>query len=104
MAARTTNGQMEADRCDSVTQSEEGRLAGDEATLATVDSHYGALRHLFELCREHGIDRAVPDAFDRLFQAAVEAGHGQDDFASLIQVMRHRVPSLSSGQGMTQEK
>jgi hypothetical protein len=43
-------------------------------------------------------------AFDRLFQAAVEAGHGQDDFASLIQVMRHRVPSLSSGQGMTQEK
>ena len=63
-------------------------LAGDEATLATVDSHYGALRHLLELCKERGIKRAVPDAFDELFQAAIKAGHGQDDFAVLSKFTR----------------
>jgi len=67
---------------------EEGRLAGDEATLATVDSHYGALRHLLELCKEHGLNRAVPDAFGQLFQAAIKAGHGQDDFAVLNKFIR----------------
>ena len=73
---------------DTVKRIEEGRLAGDEATLATVDSHYGALRHLLELCKEHGLNRAVPDAFDQIFQAAIKAGHGQDDFAVLNKFMR----------------
>jgi 3-hydroxyisobutyrate dehydrogenase-like beta-hydroxyacid dehydrogenase len=62
--------------------------SSDAATLATVDSHYGALRHLLELCKEHGLNRAVPDAFDQLFQAAIKAGHSQDDFAVLNKFMR----------------
>jgi 3-hydroxyisobutyrate dehydrogenase-like beta-hydroxyacid dehydrogenase len=73
---------------DTVKRIEEGRFAGDEATLATVDSHYGALRNLIELCKEHGINRAVPDAFDQIFQAAIKAGQGQDDFAALNKFMR----------------
>ena len=73
---------------DTVQRITDGRLASDEATLATVDSHYGALRHLLELCKERGIKRAVPEAFDELFQAAIKAGHGQDDFAVLNNFMR----------------
>jgi 3-hydroxyisobutyrate dehydrogenase-like beta-hydroxyacid dehydrogenase len=81
---------------DTVKRIEEGRLAADDATLATVDSHYGALRHLLELCRERGIHRAVPDAFDQLFQAAINAGHAQDDFAVLSKFMREQSPKLFS--------
>jgi 3-hydroxyisobutyrate dehydrogenase-like beta-hydroxyacid dehydrogenase len=70
---------------DTVKRIEDGRLAGDEATL---DSHYGALRHLLELCKERGIPHAVPNAFEQPFQAAIKAGHAQDDFAVLNKFMR----------------
>jgi hypothetical protein len=73
---------------DVVRRIEEGRLAGDETTLATLDSHYGGFRHLLELCREHGIPHGVPDAWNEIFQAALAAGHGQDDFAVLQKFMR----------------
>ena len=73
---------------DTVKRIQEGRLTGDEATLATLDSHYGAFQHLLELCKERGIHPAVPEAFDALFQAAIKAGHGQDDFAVLNKFMR----------------
>ena len=66
----------------------DGRLASDEATLAPVDSHNGALQHLLELCQERGIKRAVPEAFDELFRAAIKAGNGQDDFAVLSKFTR----------------
>ncbi len=75
---------------DTVKRIEDRRFAGDEATLATVDSHSGALRHLLELCEDRGIKRPVPQAFDELFQAAIKAGHGQDDFAVLSKFMRER--------------
>jgi 3-hydroxyisobutyrate dehydrogenase-like beta-hydroxyacid dehydrogenase len=67
---------------------EDRRFAGDEATLATVDVHYVALRALLELCKERGIRHAVPDVFDQLFQAAIKAGHAHDDFAVLSKFMR----------------
>jgi 3-hydroxyisobutyrate dehydrogenase-like beta-hydroxyacid dehydrogenase len=73
---------------DTVKRIEDRRFAGDEETLATVDSHYGALQHLLELCKERGIKRVVPEAFDELFQAVINAGHGQDDFAVLNKFMR----------------
>jgi 3-hydroxyisobutyrate dehydrogenase-like beta-hydroxyacid dehydrogenase len=73
---------------DTVKRIEDRRFAGDEETLATVDSHYGALQHLLELCKERGIKRVVPEAFDELFQAVINAGHGQDDFAVLNKLMR----------------
>ena len=73
---------------ETVKRIEDRRFAGDDATLATVDSHYGALRHLLELCKQHGIHRAVADGFDQLFRAAIKAGHGQDDFAVLNTFMR----------------
>ena len=68
-----------------------GRLASDEATLASSDVHYVALRALFDLYRDRGINSAVPDAFDQLFQAAVNAGDARDDFAILSKFMREQM-------------
>ncbi|OJH34016.1 NAD(P)-dependent oxidoreductase [Cystobacter ferrugineus] len=73
---------------DFVKRIQTGRFAGDEKTLATVEAHHGALRHLIELCEEHGIHHAVPAAFGQLFQAALQAGHAQDDFAVLNKFMK----------------
>ncbi|RKH08626.1 NAD(P)-dependent oxidoreductase [Corallococcus sp. CA047B] len=73
---------------DLVTRVQQRRFAADTATLATIEVHAGALRHLLELCKERGLHRAVPEAFDQLFQAALRTGHGQDDFAALTRFMR----------------
>jgi 3-hydroxyisobutyrate dehydrogenase-like beta-hydroxyacid dehydrogenase len=71
------------------------RLASDEATLASVDVHYVALRALLDLCKDRRIHRAVPGAFGQLFQAAVDGGHAQDDFAILSKFM-HEQPAEHS--------
>jgi 3-hydroxyisobutyrate dehydrogenase-like beta-hydroxyacid dehydrogenase len=73
-----------------------GRLASDEATLASSDVHYVALRALLDLCRDSGINLAVPDALDQLFQAAVDAGDARDDFAILSKFMREQTPESSA--------
>jgi 3-hydroxyisobutyrate dehydrogenase-like beta-hydroxyacid dehydrogenase len=73
---------------DTVQRIADGRLASDEATLASIDVHHVALRALLELCGERGIQQAVPNAFDQLFQVAIKAGHAQDDFAVLSKFMR----------------
>jgi hypothetical protein len=50
---------------DTAKRIEDRRLARDDATLATVDSHYGALRHLLELCvRDIGSSPLCTDRFD----------------------------------------
>lgn len=73
---------------DLVGRVRQGRLAGDEATLASVGAHHAAFRQLLELYRERGLDRTVPDAFDRVFRAAIAAGHEPDDFAVLSRYAR----------------
>lgn len=73
---------------DVVERVDEGRLAGDAETVATVEVHHGAFRHLLELCQDRRIHRALPEAMAPLFQAALQAGHGQDDFAVLTRFLR----------------
>jgi 3-hydroxyisobutyrate dehydrogenase-like beta-hydroxyacid dehydrogenase len=73
---------------DLLARAQQRRFGTDAETLATLDIHHGALKHLLELCRERGLHREVPEAFDRLFQKAAQAGHGQDDFAVLTRFMR----------------
>jgi 3-hydroxyisobutyrate dehydrogenase-like beta-hydroxyacid dehydrogenase len=73
---------------DLVGRVREGRFAGDERTLATVEAHHVAAHHMLELCKEHRLNLAVPSAFEQLLRAAVAAGHGQDDFAALHNLMR----------------
>lgn len=67
---------------------EDGHFAGDETTSATVNTCRASIRYLLELSKEHGIRRAMLDAFDQIFQAAIKAGHAQDDFAVLSKFMR----------------
>jgi 3-hydroxyisobutyrate dehydrogenase-like beta-hydroxyacid dehydrogenase len=57
-------------------------------SLGTVALHSGGVRQLIELCKEHGIRHVVPDAFDKIFQLAIDDGHAQDDFAVLSTFMR----------------
>lgn len=64
------------------------RNFGGEQSLATLEAHSVALRHLLTLCQEHGIHAAVPAAFKQLFQAAIDAGHAADDFAVLDRFMQ----------------
>jgi 3-hydroxyisobutyrate dehydrogenase-like beta-hydroxyacid dehydrogenase len=64
------------------------RFAGDETSQATVDICHASVRYLQELSREHGIRQAVLDGFDQIFEEAVKAGHGQDDFSVLHQFMQ----------------
>lgn len=61
----------------------QGRLAADDATLATLETHYGAFRHLLALHEERGLHDDLPRAMERVFRPAMDAGHGQDDFAVL---------------------
>jgi hypothetical protein len=60
---------------------------GDETTLA-VETGHASIRHLRELAQEHGTRRGMLNAFDQVFQAAIKAGHAQDDLAVLNQFMR----------------
>jgi 3-hydroxyisobutyrate dehydrogenase-like beta-hydroxyacid dehydrogenase len=74
---------------DAVTRIQKRLYEGDEATLATLDAHFGAIRHLLELSKDKGLELAVPEAFEKLFRLAIDAGHAQDDFAVLNKFMRH---------------
>jgi 3-hydroxyisobutyrate dehydrogenase-like beta-hydroxyacid dehydrogenase len=73
---------------DVVERVRDGRLAGDEATLASVGTHHATVRHLVALCADNGIRDTLPRAFDQIFRRAVEAGHVEDDFAVLDTFMR----------------
>ncbi|WP_164011897.1 NAD(P)-dependent oxidoreductase [Pyxidicoccus trucidator] len=85
---KATSPVVEGAVTDVLMRVQQGRFGSDATTLATLEIHHGALRHLLELCRERGLHREMPEAFDRLFQKALQAGHAQDDFAVLSRFMR----------------
>ncbi|MET0343525.1 MAG: NAD(P)-binding domain-containing protein [Polyangiales bacterium] len=58
-----------------------GKLGADAETHASLAIHFGAFRHMLAQCREHGLQRDVPEAFGTIFEAAMRAGRGADDFA-----------------------
>ncbi|WP_426752308.1 NAD(P)-dependent oxidoreductase [Myxococcus sp. Y35] len=64
------------------------RLNGDEATLASLEVHHIAFKHLLDLCEESNIDRSIPDAMEVFFQKALKSGHAPDDFAVLSRFLR----------------
>ncbi|CAN7495573.1 NAD(P)-binding domain-containing protein [Bosea sp. LjRoot90] len=73
---------------DLVTRIRDKRFAGDAATLASIDVHYGAFSLLLQLCSERGLNDLVPKAQDSLFRKAIAAGQRQDDFAAIAQFTR----------------
>lgn len=72
---------------DLVKRTNAGRFAGDDETLSSIATHYGAFQHLLELMEARKIDRVVVDGYDAIFRRAISAGHMHDDFAALSQFM-----------------
>jgi 3-hydroxyisobutyrate dehydrogenase-like beta-hydroxyacid dehydrogenase len=79
---------VESGVADMLQRIEAQKFAADEHTLSALDAHDGAFQHVRALCAEHGLNRAVPEAFEQLFAAARAAGHAQDDFSVLSKFMR----------------
>lgn len=65
-----------------------GRLAGDADTLASIGVHYGAYRHLLDICEARGLDQGFPRALDDIFRRALADGRSEDDFAALLTYVR----------------
>lgn len=70
----------------------EARDFGGERSQATIEACGVAIGHLVTVCREHGVDGALPAVFQRLVQAAIDAGHAGDDFAALARFVRWEQP------------
>ncbi len=66
-------------------QVDDGRYPGDDAT---VDVQIAAIDHLIHAAAARGVDNALPDLLKTAMEKASAAGHGQDSYASLIQVLR----------------
>lgn len=73
---------------DVVQRVEEGRVAGDTDTVASIGTHYGAFRCFMELCRERQLNMTLPSVMESFFRRAMENGQAQHDFAALSQYVR----------------
>ncbi|MEZ0472872.1 NAD(P)-dependent oxidoreductase [Luteimonas salinilitoris] len=89
---------VDAAGADLVARVRDGRDLGDADTLATLAAHYSAFVHLRDVTAQHGLHAAIPEAFDRLFRAALDDGHGGDDFALLA-----RYVEAGAGRGSAKE-
>ncbi|MFF7315074.1 NAD(P)-binding domain-containing protein [Streptomyces sp. NPDC008137] len=66
-------------------QVDAGRYPGDDAT---VDVQIAAIGHLIHAAAARGIDNALPELLKAAMEKAAASGHGQDSYASLIEVLR----------------
>ena len=56
---------------------------------ATLIVWVGALERVQNQARDAGINREIPDHVSDLFERAIAAGHGDEDVAALVKVLRH---------------
>jgi len=84
---RAIRPMVEGALADAVDRVVNGRLAADDSTLATLETHYGSFRQVLALHEERRLDDAIPRAMEQVFLRAMEAGHGQDDFAVLSRMI-----------------
>ncbi|HZG02442.1 MAG TPA: NAD(P)-binding domain-containing protein [Streptomyces sp.] len=66
-------------------QVDAGRYPGDDAT---VDVQIAAIDHLLHAAGARGLDNALPELLKATMERAKAAGHGQDSYASVIEVLR----------------
>nr|8HWY_A Chain A, ancestral imine reductase mutant N559_M6 [Escherichia]8HWY_B Chain B, ancestral imine reductase mutant N559_M6 [Escherichia] len=66
-------------------QIDAGEYPGDESTLAM---NAAGIDHIIHASRAQGIDTALPEAVKALAERAIAAGHGEDSFTSVIEVLR----------------
>jgi 3-hydroxyisobutyrate dehydrogenase-like beta-hydroxyacid dehydrogenase len=69
-----------------VQQLEQGSYPGD---LSTTTMMGATAAHIVGASRAAGIDLALPLAVQSLYERAIEAGHGGDNWTSLLEVIRH---------------
>ncbi|KNB51946.1 NAD(P)-dependent oxidoreductase [Streptomyces caatingaensis] len=69
-------------------QVDAGRYPGDDATL---DVHAAAVEHLVHASEARGIASGLPEVFRELTRRGVEAGHGRDSWARLVEFVRGEV-------------
>ncbi|MEU1852757.1 NAD(P)-binding domain-containing protein [Streptomyces sp. NPDC019990] len=67
-------------------QVDAGHYPGDDAT---VDVQIAAIDHLIHAATPRGVDNALPELLKAAMEKASAAGHGQDSYASLIEVLRN---------------
>lgn len=64
-----------------------GRFGADATTKASVAVHRAGVKHLRAVCEERGLSAAIPEAFAALLEAAVAAGHAEDELAVVTRFM-----------------
>ena len=67
---------------------ERGEHPGDDDNL---DMELAFLDHIVATSRTRGIDTSVPETSRQLVAAAISAGHGQDGFSRVMDVLRRRL-------------
>ena len=67
---------------------ERGEHPGDEDNL---EMELAFLDHIVATSETRGIDTSVPETSRQLVRAAISAGHGQDGFSRVIDVLRRRL-------------
>lgn len=68
---------------DLLQRADEGRLEGDEATLASIGTHHASLDHMVEATIDLGLDAVAVRGWEQTLRRAVAAGHAEADFAML---------------------
>ncbi|MET9292566.1 NAD(P)-binding domain-containing protein [Streptomyces sp. NPDC003077] len=66
-------------------QVDEGEYPGDDAT---VDIQIATIDHLIHAAEARGVDNALPRLLKDIMERAADAGHAQDSYASVIEVLR----------------
>ncbi|WP_372409564.1 NAD(P)-dependent oxidoreductase [Streptomyces luteireticuli] len=66
-------------------QVDAGTYPGDDATL---DVHAAAIEHLVHASEARGIASGLPEIFRDLTRRGIEAGHGRDSWARLVELVR----------------
>ncbi|MFK4065727.1 NAD(P)-dependent oxidoreductase [Streptomyces sp. NPDC029674] len=66
-------------------QVDAGHYPGDDAT---VDVQIATIDHLVHAARARGVDTSLPELLKATMERAAAAGHGQDSYASVIEVLR----------------
>jgi 3-hydroxyisobutyrate dehydrogenase-like beta-hydroxyacid dehydrogenase len=69
-----------------------GNISNPLATLAIC---HQSVKLLIEQSKDGGVNHAMLDAFDGLFQKAVDAGHSQDDLAVLNRFIRNQAQAAT---------
>ncbi|WP_055700343.1 MULTISPECIES: NAD(P)-dependent oxidoreductase [Streptomyces] len=85
VALRWLNGAVNVFLSTYAPQVDAGKYPGDDAT---VDVQIAAIEHLIHAAEARGIDNSLPELLKSTMERTAAAGHGQDSYGSVIEVLR----------------